>query len=571
MLWYNNSIRNKLNDKRKEVTDMDKKNVKMYVVNTNTTKNNRISKEDKAMKARTNKTKKILQDRLTGSTWNGGRQSKLDSSTWNRGGMIFGSGEADNKLIMTAEVYAEIQRTIGTRKPEQGGILGSSDGVHIDHYYFDKTASRTSASYTMDAKALNEVIHEWNDNGIQLIGLIHSHPAGCIKPSQGDMETARHIIETIDVNGKFFTPIVQVSPKLNGDIDIYPYTFEQTVEMKRQPLAVEKASQQELDDRKRRELSRKAPNRFKRIETLFPNGLMSKKKVIVVGCGGSRSFIETLARCGVGNFILFDGDIVEDTNIATQGTYISEIGRLKAEVIRDRIMDINPMARVVCVNKYLDNDITDGEFAHITGIMNGKREDTLICGCTDNFFAQDRCAQLSVKFGVPYLAAQVFPGGKGHEVIFSYPGLTESCPRCMLESRYKKELTSESGGTGSSAGAAVCVTDYLNSIKSYIAISILCFNERSTPYYHALEKLADRNYLMTRCSDALKAPAFEPLDKLSEQETDLSFPYVTIAIGQEPEECCPLCGGKGRLDLMEGKIPDTRVIINNYQLAQPKR
>jgi len=501
---------------------------------------------------------------LDGGTWHGGRQGDLDGGTWHRGGKFFSQSGSDSRYIMTAEVFDQIKQTIGTRKPEQGGILGSSDGVHIDHYYFDKTATRTSGSYTMDAKALNEVIHEWNDNGIMLVGIIHSHPQGVTKPSYGDMETARHIIETIDVKGKFFTPIVQVSPKLNGDITIHPYTFKQTVEMKSQPFEIEEASPETLEEKRRKELSKKAPNRFKRIEGVFPGNLMAKKTVICVGCGGSRPFLESLARCGVGTFVLIDGDIVEDTNIATQGTYISEIGKLKTEVIRDRIMDINPMAKVICINKYLDDEITDNEFAYMTGLVDCRNSNTLICGCTDNFYAQDRCAQLSVKYRVPYLAAQIFAGGSGHEVIFSYPGVTQSCPRCMLESRYKKELTSNGSGTGSSAGAAVCVTDYLNSIKTYVAISILCYSEKSTPYYRALDKLADRNYLMTRCSDDLKAPAFEPLDALAIQEADLSFPYATIAIGQTPEHDCPLCGGHGRLELMEGRIADTRYLPNKY-------
>ncbi len=504
------------------------------------------------------------QDKLAPTVWFGGRQGDLESGTWHWGGKPNNQSSSGNRYIMTAEVYDQIRRTIGTRKPEQGGILGSSDGVHIDNYYFDKTADRTAASYTMDAKALNEVIHEWNDNGIQLVGIIHSHPQGYTKPSLGDMETARHIIETIDVKGKFFTPIVQVSPKLNGDIKIYSYTFEQTVEMKDQPLTIRESSPEELDEKRRKEMSKKAPNRFKRIESVFPGNLMSKKTVICVGCGGSRPFLETLARCGVGTFILMDADVVEDTNIATQGAFISEIGKLKTEVIRDRIMDINPLARVKCINRYLDSEITDAEFAYMTGLENRRKSDTLICGCTDNFYAQDRCAQLSVKFGVPYLAAQIFAGGSGHEVIFSYPGVTQSCPRCMLESRYKKELTSTGSGTGSSAGAAVCVTDYLNSIKSYVAISILCYDEKSTQYYHALDKLADRNYLMTRCDDTLRAPAFEPLDELATQETDLSFPYATIAIGQTPEHDCPLCGGYGRLELLKGRIADTRYIPNRY-------
>ncbi len=462
--------------------------------------------------------------------------------------------------IITAEVYEEIRRTIGCRKPEQGGILGSSDGKHIDHYYFDKTADRSSASYTMDTKALNKVIHEWNDNNIQLVGIIHSHPQGINKPSYGDMETAKHIIETIDVQGKFFTPIVQVSPKLNGEIKIYPYTFEQTVEMKPQAMRIEEPSPDRINNIRLKELDKKAPNRFKRIESVFPDNLMSKKKIICIGCGGSRAFLETLARCGVGNFVLFDGDVVEDTNIATQGTYISEIGEFKTEVIKKRILDINPLANVKCINRYLDNEITDGEFALMSEINNILPEDTLICGCTDNFYAQDRCAQLSLKFGVPYLAAQIFENGKGHEVIFSYPGVTKSCPRCMLESRYKKVLSSSESGTGSSAGAAVCVTDYLNAIKSYVAINILCYNEVKTPYYHVLDAYADRNYLMTKCSDELKAPAFEPVKDLENKEKDLSFPFVTVAIEQIPENKCPLCGGSGNIGIIKNRISDTRQI-----------
>lgn len=464
------------------------------------------------------------------------------------------------KWIFTSEVYEEIRRTIGCRKAEHGGILGSSDGIHIDHFYFDKTAVRSSASYTMDAKALNEVIHNWNDNGVQLIGIIHSHPQGMTKPSYGDMEIAKHIIETLDVKGEFFTPIVQVSPKLNGDIRIYPYTFEQTVKMRQQPIEIEQADTEAREKRRLDELNSKAPNRFKRIESIFPNNLMASKKVICIGCGGSRAFLETLARCGVGTFVLFDGDVVEDTNIATQGTYISEIGKLKTEVIKEKIEDINPLAKVVCINRFLDDEITDEEFIYLTGLHNSEKKDVLLCGCTDNFFAQDRCAQLSLKYGIPYLAAQIFAGGKGHEVLFYYPGISKSCPRCMLESRYKKVLSSKGTATGSSAGSAVCITEHLNATKSYMALNMLCYDDKSTPYYHALDKFADRNYLMTKNSDDFNAPAFEVISELEKTETDLSFPFVTIAIGQTQEESCPLCGGATGKGLHVNGKSDTRYI-----------
>lgn len=265
----------------------------------------------------------------------------------------------NTKWTFTAEVYDEICKTIGCRRPEYGGLLGSSDGVHIDHYYFDATSERSAGVYMMDIPACNKVIHEWNDNDIELMGVIHSHPNRVTRPSHGDLLMAKNIIESINVHGRFFTPIVQVSPKLNGEIKIYPYSFEQSVEMKTPLMEIETES---AEERRIAALDKKAPNRFKRIERVFPNNLMAKKKVICIGCGGSRPFLETLARCGVGTFILFDGDVVEDTNIATQGTFISELGKLKVEVIKARILDINPLAHVVCIPKYLDNAITDEDF-----------------------------------------------------------------------------------------------------------------------------------------------------------------------------------------------------------------
>lgn len=145
-------------------------------------------------------------------------------------------------------------------------------------------------------------------------------------------------------------------------------------------------------------------------------------------------------------------------------------------------------------------------------------------------------------------------------MIFWYPGLTASCPRCMLESRYKKVLSKPERGTGSSAGAAVCVTEYLNAIKAYVVLNILCYNEEKTPYYHKLDMFADRNYFMTKCTGELKAPAFEVLSQIEAEEKDLSFPFATIAIGQEPEKDCPLCGGSGNIENRSFRIEDTRKI-----------
>ena len=70
--------------------------------------------------------------------------------------------------------------------------------------------------------------------------------------------------------------------------------------------------------------------------------------VAVFGIGGVGSYAaETIARCGMGKIDLFDGDIVDSTNINRQVIADHEtIGKPKVEVMKDRILKINPAAKI---------------------------------------------------------------------------------------------------------------------------------------------------------------------------------------------------------------------------------
>lgn len=75
---------------------------------------------------------------------------------------------------------------------------------------------------------------------------------------------------------------------------------------------------------------------------------LKKSTVAIFGVGGVGSFTaEAIARSGVGHIDLFDKDVVALTNINRQlvATH-STINRSKVEVMRDRILDINPNAKV---------------------------------------------------------------------------------------------------------------------------------------------------------------------------------------------------------------------------------
>ena len=171
-------------------------------------------------------------------------------------------------------------------------------------------------------------------------------------------------------------------------------------------------------------------NLFSRIQSELPLENLKRKLVIGVGVGSGRGFYEGLARCGVSNFMFMDHDYVEDVNVATQHSTVSEIGKRKVNALKERILDINPQANVTAVSLKLDDNLSDEGFESLVGDqLITHPTDILICGLTDSFKAQARTANLALKYGTLYLAAQLYAGGEGGEVYFSYPGVTNnSCP-----------------------------------------------------------------------------------------------------------------------------------------------
>ncbi|NLJ40313.1 MAG: tRNA threonylcarbamoyladenosine dehydratase [Clostridiales bacterium] len=75
---------------------------------------------------------------------------------------------------------------------------------------------------------------------------------------------------------------------------------------------------------------------------------LKKATVAVFGIGGVGSFtVEALARCGIGGISIFDNDKVCLTNINRQLIATTKtVGEYKVEIMKDRILEINPEAKV---------------------------------------------------------------------------------------------------------------------------------------------------------------------------------------------------------------------------------
>lgn len=98
---------------------------------------------------------------------------------------------------------------------------------------------------------------------------------------------------------------------------------------------------------------------------------LEKAKVIIYGIGGVGSFtVEGLVRAGIGNLVLVDPDNIEVTNINRQiHSTVKTIGQSKIEVMKNRILEINPKVNVEIYNpKKLDfeeQELIDESFSYV--------------------------------------------------------------------------------------------------------------------------------------------------------------------------------------------------------------
>lgn len=114
---------------------------------------------------------------------------------------------------------------------------------------------------------------------------------------------------------------------------------------------------------------------FSRSELLLGKENMEKlshAKVAVFGVGGVGGYVvEALARTGVGHFVIVDSDTVCITNINRQIiATMQSVGKYKVDVMKARILDINPNAQVE-VHKcfYLPENAHEFDFSEYSYVV----------------------------------------------------------------------------------------------------------------------------------------------------------------------------------------------------------
>lgn len=138
---------------------------------------------------------------------------------------------------------------------------------------------------------------------------------------------------------------------------------------------------------------------LKRQEAAFGkpfNKKLQSLRVVVVGAGGTGSSAATLlARAGIGELIIVDGDDVEDTNLnRVRGHRHADIGQNKAEVLAKFIRSIGLRVTVSAIGEYLDES---------PRAVDAISSADAVFGCTDDVAGRDILNQALYYYGLAYI------------------------------------------------------------------------------------------------------------------------------------------------------------------------
>ena len=163
---------------------------------------------------------------------------------------------------------------------------------------------------------------------------------------------------------------------------------------------------------------------------------LASRKVMVVGLGGVGAYAaEMLCRAGVGNMVLIDSDTVGETNLNRQLIALnSTLGKLKSEVLAQRLLDINPKVQLTIISEYVEEE-------NIPRIFETAGELDYVVDAIDTLAPKISLIKHCVQNGIPHVTA-MGAGAKLDATKIRIADLSKSynCPLAyILRKKLRKE------------------------------------------------------------------------------------------------------------------------------------
>jgi len=173
-------------------------------------------------------------------------------------------------------------------------------------------------------------------------------------------------------------------------------------------------------------------NLYLRIATPeYPLAIINKKNVAIIGLGSGGSLIALhLAKSGIGNLTLIDGDVIMDHNIVRHICSLKDVGRYKTLAVKDYILDRIPTIKINTIEKPFsrENKNIEDFFDSLLSKVD------LIVSATGDTIMNESINEFGYKRNIPIIFAGAFEKITGGIMIRIDPHKKSICYRCI----YKK-------------------------------------------------------------------------------------------------------------------------------------
>jgi molybdopterin/thiamine biosynthesis adenylyltransferase len=270
--------------------------------------------------------------------------------------------------------------------------------------------------------------------------------------------------------------------------------------------------------------------------------VMRRSHIVQVGVGSGSELVRSFSRMGAGKITVIDPDTVEPRNVTSQGyTYAAALASVPKVVALERECNaINPEALIVP----LQEDFVRMSDRRLKEILS---DATLLIMATDHHPAQARGALAGLVCDVPVILASLYRRGRAGEIVYTYPGLTEACYRCITAERYEFVARERTGGTGNAAGSIPFAAAFVDAIVGHLAVGVLHKRHgAANPYADWFEKLGQRNFIQTRMAPDYKLGDEDIFgDVFGHGEKVFAFDTIWQPGVAELKHDCPDCRGRG--------------------------
>ncbi|MGE5370724.1 MAG: HesA/MoeB/ThiF family protein [Solirubrobacterales bacterium] len=166
---------------------------------------------------------------------------------------------------------------------------------------------------------------------------------------------------------------------------------------------------------------------FSRNTGILETGQMLNKHLFLLGCGSVGSLVALeLAKAGVSNFTLVDTDELGYHNICRHQCGVSDVGRYKVNAVKDKILNINPTAKVtthINVIERLPKEVFDNACLE---------NETILVGCGDNRESDLYANRIAHMYNIPFVSIGFWERAYAGEIFYYIPSEDMPCYQCAF-------------------------------------------------------------------------------------------------------------------------------------------